>query len=61
MRADYCSDPRCARSLARDDALCPGCGGTVAGEIETPDDRLEAEDRIRRLERDRGGADSTAR
>ena len=49
----YCSDPACTAAL--DDMLttCPGCGGTIAGEIERPGDRLAAEDRLRELERGR--------
>jgi hypothetical protein len=47
---NYCSDPECAASLPPDVTLCSGCGGTVAGDISRPKDRLAAEDRLRELE-----------
>ncbi len=48
MRADYCSGLGCAALLTPDATVCKKCGGNVAGTIEHPDDRLEAEENLRR-------------
>ena len=53
IRADHCSEPGCRWLIAPDDSLCPGCGGTVSGEIVFPEDRFDAEENLRRLERNR--------
>lgn len=47
----YCSDPGCIAALAPDVASCPGCSGTVSGDISRPGERLAAEERLRELER----------
>ncbi len=41
-RTSYCSDPGCHRTLSPDQTICEGCGGTVAGEIDDENKRLEA-------------------
>lgn len=45
-RCDLCSDPACKTKIPEPAATCPGCGGTVAGRIDHPDQRLEAEERL---------------
>lgn len=45
-RRDVCSDPDCERLLTSLMTTCPGCGGTIAGEIASPDERLEAEEAL---------------
>lgn len=45
-RCDVCSDPACKAKIPEMAATCPGCGGTVAGRIDHPDQRLEAEERL---------------
>jgi hypothetical protein len=45
--ATYCSSPRCGAALELDTKVCPGCGGVVSGVIGHPDERLEAEERLR--------------
>lgn len=45
-RCDVCSDPGCKAKIPEAAATCPGCGGTVAGRIDHPDQRLEAEERL---------------
>jgi hypothetical protein len=45
-RCDVCSDPECKAKIPEPAATCPGCGGTVAGRIDNPDQRLEAEERL---------------
>jgi hypothetical protein len=48
IRDDYCSGLRCAAKLAPHATVCPRCGGTIAGVIGSPDDRLEAEENLRK-------------
>lgn len=45
---DRCSEPRCNHRLRPEDTVCPRCGGTVAGVIDHPQQRLEALERIER-------------
>ena len=45
-RCDVCSDPECKAKIPEPAVTCPGCGGTVAGRIDNPDQRLEAEERL---------------
>lgn len=45
-RYDYCSDPACEHVVTASDPACPGCGGTLAGEIRRRSDRLDAEERL---------------
>jgi hypothetical protein len=52
FRADYCSDPACGWRIGRNAQRCPGCGGTIAGETDRPEDRFEREERLRRRARD---------
>lgn len=47
-RADRCSDPRCGARIALSAETCPRCGGRVMGELEHEDDRLEAEEKLRK-------------
>lgn len=42
-----CSDPECQARLTRASTTCPGCEGTVSGDIEYPDQRLAAEEALR--------------
>jgi hypothetical protein len=37
-----CSDADCLAFIEEGDETCPGCGGIVAGELESADQRLEA-------------------
>lgn len=46
-----CSDPACGTSLAPGLAQCPGCGGSVSGEIARASDRLAAEEALERRPR----------
>jgi hypothetical protein len=46
-RPDRCADPECEAILPPQTAACPGCGRRVAGTIARPEDRLEAEERLR--------------
>jgi hypothetical protein len=48
IRADYCSGLGCAALLTPDASVCSKCGGNIAGTIDDPDDRLEAEENLRR-------------
>ena len=41
---EICSDPGCGTLLVPEVAVCPNCGGTVAGSIRHADDRLAAEE-----------------
>jgi hypothetical protein len=50
-RSDFCADSACAAPLDESMAVCPACGGTIAGEIARADDRLEAEERLRAADR----------
>ncbi|MCC7382451.1 MAG: hypothetical protein IT384_11505 [Deltaproteobacteria bacterium] len=43
LRAFRCSDPGCAKKLRRDDTICPGCGGTIAGEARSEAEAAEQE------------------
>ncbi|MCH9684663.1 MAG: hypothetical protein K0V04_24725 [Deltaproteobacteria bacterium] len=45
-----CADPDCSHRLSISHTTCPGCGGTVAGEIESAKHRLEAEERLEAVE-----------
>jgi hypothetical protein len=46
-RPDRCADPACEAELPPEARSCPGCGRRVAGTIRRPEDRLEAEERLR--------------
>jgi len=50
-RQDLCSEPECRAVLGPDVITCPGCGGTVAGSIRHPGDRLAAEEEYERNNR----------
>lgn len=43
-----CSEPKCGEPLAPDAKVCPRCGGTVAGVIHHPKERLGAEEALAR-------------
>lgn len=47
-RYDVCSDPACDHVLAPEAAVCPGCGGTIAGSIRHRNERLDAEEAYER-------------
>lgn len=49
-----CSDPACRTPLARAAATCPGCGGTVAGDLNHASERLAAEEALSRRPGPRG-------
>ncbi|UJR82112.1 hypothetical protein [Sandaracinus amylolyticus] len=51
-RADFCSDPACGGRLSWDATTCAKCGGSIAGEIATANDRLAAEEALEDAERD---------
>lgn len=40
------ADPSCEAPLGPRDSTCPGCGGSVMGEIRDSQDRLAAEDAL---------------
>lgn len=42
-----CSDPGCRVALSRSAKTCPGCGGTVSGELQYASERLAAEEALR--------------
>lgn len=44
IRRVQCSDPACEHIIGDDDEHCPGCGGFVAGQIASVNERLAAED-----------------
>jgi hypothetical protein len=46
IRWDYCSDPDCSAELAPDLVMCPGCGGSIRGEIASQHDRYDAAERM---------------
>lgn len=56
FRSSYCSDPKCAVKLALDASECPACGGVIAGEIDSANERLEALDQLSEAQ-DEAGAD----
>ena len=41
-----CSEPKCGTTLSDDDTVCPRCGGTIAGNIGHPKERLAAEEAL---------------
>lgn len=41
-----CAEPRCALVVGADDAVCPHCGGAIAGEIAHPDLRLARDEEL---------------
>jgi hypothetical protein len=43
-----CSEPRCNETLSPEATTCPRCGGTIAGVIHHPRERLAAEDALAR-------------
>jgi len=43
-----CSDPGCQALLTAHTATCPRCGGTVAAEIRSANDRLDMDDQLDR-------------
>lgn len=44
LRDRRCSEPKCGAPLRPEDRTCPRCGGTVAGTIKHPRERLAAEE-----------------
>ncbi|PCC67815.1 hypothetical protein SAMN02745121_02451 [Nannocystis exedens] len=46
-RRPRCSEPECQALLTRAAATCPGCGGTIAGDIERAEQRLAAAEGLR--------------
>jgi len=48
LRDRRCSEPKCGASLAPDARTCPRCGGTIAGTIAHPRERLAAEEALHR-------------
>ncbi len=61
IRDDRCSEPRCGARLPAEADVCPRCGGTIAGTIDHPHDRLEALERLERRPPPDGGADRAPR
>ncbi len=59
-RWDYCSDPDCRADLAPDATVCPRCGGTISGTLSHPNERLEAEERLRRRDGDTADGEADA-
>jgi hypothetical protein len=57
-RRDECSDGACGAPLPRGVKECPKCGGKIVGEIERPEDRLAA---LEKLEEDRLALAATKR
>ncbi len=51
LRRGRCSDPECRHRLRSSEGVCPGCGGSVRGDIARADDRLAAEERLDAAER----------
>jgi hypothetical protein len=51
-RPDRCSDSACEAELRPGIAVCPGCGGAIAGTIAHANDRLDADERLRAGEDD---------
>jgi hypothetical protein len=43
---DLCSEPDFTSTIPPTAETCPGCGGTVAGRIRHPNDRLEAREAL---------------
>jgi len=43
---DLCSDTSCATVLPEDASTCPECGGTIAGRLDDPKDRLAAQEAL---------------
>jgi len=41
-----CSEPKCGTTFKDEDTVCPRCGGTIAGEISHPKERLAAEEAL---------------
>jgi hypothetical protein len=48
LRESRCSEPKCGSHLEPDEETCPRCGGTVAGVISHPKQRLAAEEELAR-------------
>jgi hypothetical protein len=46
IRGSVCSEPECKARIPAGVHQCPGCGGTIAGEIARASDRLEARERL---------------
>ncbi|MFY0541326.1 hypothetical protein [Nannocystis pusilla] len=46
-RRPCCSEPECQAQLSRAERTCPGCGGTIAGDIGRAEERLAAEEALR--------------
>jgi hypothetical protein len=46
-RRPRCSEPECQARLTRAATTCPGCGGTVAGDIDRAEQRLAAAEALR--------------
>jgi hypothetical protein len=50
LRDRRCSEPKCGGPLRPGDRVCPRCGGTVAGTIAHPKERLAAEEALQRAQ-----------
>lgn len=48
LRDLRCSEPKCQQTLDPDASTCPRCGGTIAGVIAHPKERLAAEEALDR-------------
>ena len=46
VRGSHCSEPECQVKIPVHAAQCPGCGGTVAGDIDRANQRLDARERL---------------
>ncbi len=46
-RHPRCSAPACQSPLTRDAAACPRCGAVIAGDLDSADQRLAAEQALR--------------
>jgi len=49
-RPDRCSDAQCEAELPPRATVCPACGGAISGTLADANDRLDAEERLRRAE-----------
>lgn len=52
-----CSDPNCGERLNQMSAKCPRCGGTIAGDLQSADERLDAEEALAATKRALPGLD----
>jgi hypothetical protein len=56
-KRDFCSEPECTATIPPTAETCPGCGGTVAGHIRHPNDRLDAREALEGTPADTGERD----